>query len=178
MISVADIKGVLVDITRCVNCESCVVACRLYNGLEEGKNGAKETQAEKDKLVSNRWTVVQKVKVEKNGNAVRRYVKQQCLHCLEPACASACFSKALQKTPEGPVVYNEKLCVGCRYCFIACPFEIPTYEWDKSFPRVQKCQMCLARWQITRCLPAPVSAPQVQLPSASGKIFLKKQSRA
>lgn len=145
MISVADIKGVLVDITRCVNCESCVVACRLYNGLEEGKNGAKETQAEKDKLVSNRWTVVQKVKVEKNGNAVRRYVKQQCLHCLEPACASACFSKALQKTPEGPVVYNEKLCVGCRYCFIACPFEIPTYEWDKTFPRVQKCQMCLAR---------------------------------
>lgn len=141
----ADIKGVLVDITRCVNCESCVVACRLYNGLEEGKNGAKETQAEKDKLVSNRWTVVQKVKVEKNGNAVRRYVKQQCLHCLEPACASAFFSKALQKTPEGPVVYNEKLCVGCRYCFIACPFEIPTYEWDKSFPRVQKCQMCLAR---------------------------------
>ncbi len=142
----AGTKGVLVDITRCIDCESCVVACRLYNGLEEGKNnGAKAMLPEKPKLAPNKWTVVQEYKIEKSGNPVRRFVKEQCFHCLEPACASACFAKALQKTPEGPVVYNEKLCVGCRYCMIACPFGILKFEWEKPFPRVLKCQMCLAR---------------------------------
>ncbi|BAF58850.1 MAG: 4Fe-4S dicluster domain-containing protein [Pelotomaculum sp.] len=142
----ASTKGVLVDITRCIGCESCVVACRLYNGLEPGqKNRGKTKQNGNTELAPDKWTAVQGYRVDKDGNKVRRFVKKQCLHCLEPACASACFARALQKTPEGPVVYNEKLCVGCRYCMIACPFGILRFEWDKPFPRVLKCQMCLAR---------------------------------
>ncbi len=74
------------------------------------------------------------------------FVKKQCNHCLEPACASACFVKAFTKTPEGPVVYDASLCVGCRYCMVACPFDVPAYEYDKPLtPRVTKCTMCAPR---------------------------------
>ena len=73
-------------------------------------------------------------------------MKDQCNHCLEPACASACFVKAFTKTKEGAVIYDESVCVGCRYCMIACPFEIPTYEYDKALtPRVMKCTLCHPR---------------------------------
>jgi Fe-S-cluster-containing dehydrogenase component len=72
--------------------------------------------------------------------------KIQCNHCLEPACASACFVRAFKKTPEGAVTYDASVCVGCRYCMIACPFYIPTYEYDEPLtPRVMKCTMCHPR---------------------------------
>ncbi|HBV99185.1 MAG: (4Fe-4S)-binding protein [Peptococcaceae bacterium BICA1-7] len=135
-------KGVLVDITKCVGCGSCTVACKLWNNLKydgtpaDGKDAA---------LGAESWTAVKWVEAPKDGETVWRFVKNQCLHCHQPACASACFSKAIKKTADGPVVYDEKLCVGCRYCMLACPFNIPKYEWDKSFPRVRKCQMCAGR---------------------------------
>jgi formate dehydrogenase iron-sulfur subunit len=53
---------------------------------------------------------------------------------------------AFTKTPTGAVTYDESVCVGCRYCMIACPFEIPTYEYDQPLtPRVEKCTMCYPR---------------------------------
>lgn len=135
-------KGVLVDVTRCVGCGSCSVACKLWNNLKYDQNPSK---AGDEGLAAEGWTAVRRVETQKGGEAVWRFVKNQCLHCHEPACASACFSRAIKKTAEGPVVYDEKLCVGCRYCMLACPFNIPKYEWDKVFPRVRKCQMCASR---------------------------------
>ncbi len=142
-------KGVLVDITRCVGCGSCVVACKMWNKLKHDK----ETPAlgKNAALAAENWTAVKLVETSGTGNGgedkVWRFVKNQCLHCEEPACASACFSRAIVKTQEGAVVYNVDLCVGCRYCMLACPFSIPKYEWDKVFPRVRKCQMCPERVQ-------------------------------
>jgi Fe-S-cluster-containing dehydrogenase component len=81
-----------------------------------------------------------------DGSKGPQYRKIQCNHCLEPACASACFVNAFTKTKEGAVIYDASVCVGCRYCMIACPFEIPTYEYDKVLePRVMKCTMCHPR---------------------------------
>lgn len=136
-------KGVLVDVTKCVGCGSCVVACKMWNDLkytEEAPTSGKEA-----KLAADNWTVVKKAEIKKGDESVWRFVKEQCLHCEEPACASACFSRAISKTESGPVVYNVDLCVGCRYCMLACPFNIPKYEWDKAFPKVRKCQMCASR---------------------------------
>lgn len=133
-------KGVLVDITKCVGCGSCAVACKMWNDLGYKKNDT--NQGTNPTLNDENWTTVSHEKVTKDGESVWRFVKSQCLHCKDPACASVCMSKAIVKTPEGPVVYNPKICVGCRYCMLACPFEIPKYEWEKVLPSVAKCQMC------------------------------------
>jgi Fe-S-cluster-containing dehydrogenase component len=91
------------------------------------------------------YTVVNRYDVESpDGPPV--YKKFQCNHCLEPACASSCFVDAYSKTPEGAVVYDASVCVGCRYCLVACPFDVPTYEYDEPLePRVMKCTLCHPR---------------------------------
>jgi Fe-S-cluster-containing dehydrogenase component len=91
------------------------------------------------------YTVVNRV-LDEGTDAKPVDVKIQCMHCNEPACASSCLVAAFHKTPEGPVVYNENVCIGCRYCMVACPFFIPTYTYDNPFsPVVRKCTMCSDR---------------------------------
>ena len=83
---------------------------------------------------------------EAGGVPVWNFVKEQCLHCKEPACASACPVGALVKTKSGAVTYDFDKCIGCRYCMVACPFDIPKYEWSKSQqPWVKKCTFCAER---------------------------------
>lgn len=122
--------AILTDLTRCIGCEACVLACKEVNGLprDGGRDG---------KLSATTWTAV-----ERRGGV---FVRRQCMHCLEPACASVCPVAALRKTPEGPVVYDESRCIGCRYCMLSCPFGIPKYEWDRPLPRVQKCILCFEK---------------------------------
>jgi len=136
--------AVLVDITKCIGCESCSVACKRFNELDF-KAKARNVKKGVIDLDDNRWTVIQQHRTQ---DARLRFVKKQCLHCEEPACASACFSKAIQKDKKtGAVVYYPNLCVGCRYCLVACPYSIPRYQWNKTFPQVAKCQLCESRLQ-------------------------------
>lgn len=162
--------AVLVDITKCIGCESCSVACKLYNELDfkAKPRNVKDGVVELD---DNRWTIIKEYKTEDK----LRFVKKQCLHCKEPACASACFSKAIQKDEKtGAVVYYPDLCVGCRYCLVACPYSIPKYQWNKQFPQVAKCQMCESRLEHGDA-PACVSAcPTNALISGDREDLLKK----
>lgn len=137
-------KGVLTDLTKCIGCGSCVVACKMWNKLEyDTKQPAVGPAA---KLNDKNWTIVSTCETQNSkGEPVWRFVKRQCMHCLEPACVSACFSRALQKNPDGSIVYYPDLCVGCRYCMLACPFDVPKYEWHKAAPEITKCQMCSSR---------------------------------
>ena len=66
------------------------------------------------------------------------------MHCLKPGCASAYPVAALKRMPEGAVTYGANRCIGCRYCMMACPFQIPTYEWDSPVPRVRKCTLAMS----------------------------------
>ncbi len=124
-------KAILTDVTRCIGCEECVVACKEEN--EHGEDRPFRWLAG-DGLSANKFTAVVRSKGE--------YVRKQCRHCIEPACASACPVGALHHTPDGPVVYDEHKCLGCRYCMMACPFGIPRYEWESAVPYVRKCTMC------------------------------------
>jgi formate dehydrogenase iron-sulfur subunit len=143
-------KAVLVDIPKCLGCESCSVACKLWNELPwdpEQKAKTAEVRAKEPNkgLWPSEWTSINFYAPLKNGSSAWRFVKTQCVHCTEPACVSACFTKALQKLPEGPVIYDQNLCVGCRYCMLACPFDIPKFQWKNAIPGIRKCQMCPTR---------------------------------
>ena len=70
---------------------------------------------------------------------------QRCLHCLEPACVSACPTTALYRQTDGPVSYNVDDCIGCRYCMLACPWDVPTAEWNSRAPKISKCTHCADR---------------------------------
>jgi formate dehydrogenase iron-sulfur subunit len=128
--------AILNDTTLCTGCERCVEACRKVNQL--GKDVARHWKRRIDDLSSTRYTTI----VRRPGN---HFVRRQCRHCLEPACVSACLVGALQKSPEGPVIYDSDKCMGCRYCMMACPYGIPRYEWEKPVPHICKCTLCYAR---------------------------------
>src|SRR6266542_2837649 len=143
-----DVKGenecaMLVDTTLCAGCRACEAACSEANGLPA-------PSADVDILKTRRDTGPEAFTVV-NGAAAAgpagedRFAKRQCLHCIEPACASACPVRALDKQPGGPVTYKGERCMGCRYCMVACPFEIPKYQYDRLAPLVRKCTFCSKR---------------------------------
>ena len=139
--------GLLHDTTLCVGCRSCEAACKEVNELPPPEVPVNdETIFDSYRGTSDTaYTVVNRYR-EATEDQPAVYRKQQCMHCNEPCCASVCFVKAFTKTPEGPVLYNPDVCVGCRYCVMACPYYALSYEYDKPFdPRVVRCTMCYPR---------------------------------
>ncbi|MBM4171596.1 MAG: 4Fe-4S dicluster domain-containing protein [Ignavibacteria bacterium] len=133
--------GVLVDTTRCIGCRSCEVACSLEHNLfvpditkDNAFNSIRDTSEKQ-------WTVVNCYDTAKG----KVYVKKQCMHCWQPACSAACLTNAMFKTTDGPVIWRENKCMGCRYCMVSCPFDIPKFEYHEWNPKIQKCKMCYER---------------------------------
>jgi Fe-S-cluster-containing dehydrogenase component len=118
------------------------MACKRENDMP-AETGEMDLYEKPRDLSASTRTLIKVAEVEETGEW--SFVKQQCMHCLHPACVSACPVGALQKTEHGAIVYECERCIGCRYCQVACPFSIPTFEWDKSFPYIQKCDMCVDR---------------------------------
>ena len=141
--------GVLVDVTLCIGCRTCEWACKKVNRLQcapletFGDTSAFTTMRRPDPVS---YTVINRY--FHPGNPEQPiYVKVQCMHCDYPACASACLVGALQKHPvTGAVIYDAWKCIGCRYCMVACPFQIPAYEYFNALnPQVRKCTFCFER---------------------------------
>lgn len=125
-------KAILTDVTKCIGCLECVSACKKRNHLE---TDVPRKWHKIDGLAAENWTSVLQT-------PEKEYVRKQCRHCLEPACAAVCPVGALHKTELGAVVYDSDKCLGCRYCMMACPYGIPRYDWDQPVPYVRKCIMC------------------------------------
>lgn len=140
--------GVLIDLTRCTGCNSCALACKVANHRPNPE--VAPTELSSDALTY--------VAVKEDAQGDQHFVKRQCMHCLHPACASACTVGALRKTREGPVVYDAHKCIGCRYCQYACPFGVPTYDWNNPLGLIHKCEMCfhtrLGRGETPACVAA------------------------
>lgn len=142
----SDRLGMMTDFTRCVGCRRCEAACNTANNLPSPTEPFDDMSVfETERMPGpGAYTVVNRYRDPGTGAPV--YRKVQCNHCLEPACVSACPVGAMVKSREGPVIYNEDVCIGCRYCIMSCPFYIPAYEYSEPFtPRVQKCFMCYSR---------------------------------
>ncbi len=132
--------AMLYDSVKCVGCRACQVACKSRSNLPPELDPTGMYEAPKD-LSAYTWTLI-KLHQEEGESA---FIKQQCMHCIDPACVSVCPVGALEKTASGPVIYHPERCIGCRYCMAACPFNIPKSQWDKPLPYIQKCDFCADR---------------------------------
>jgi formate dehydrogenase iron-sulfur subunit len=144
------IRTTLIDITNCIGCRACQVACKQWNEREGEET---ELQAQLGfqnpaTLSAKTYTLIsfhENVNPEKPGGLDSNFVMRRCFHCLEPGCVSACPTTALYRQPDGPVSYDVDKCIGCRYCMLACPWDVPTAEWDKLAPKIEKCTHCADR---------------------------------
>lgn len=155
-----DALGILYDSTLCVGCQVCMVACKRANDMPLEFNGTQKRWDDPADLSAKTLNIIKKYE---NGTPALKdreidgyaFVKRHCMHCVDPACVSACPASAMTKDAKtGIVSYNKDACIGCRYCQVACPFNIPKFEWDNPFPKIVKCQFCshlLAKGQIPAC---------------------------
>lgn len=130
--------SVLYDSTLCAGCQGCEWECALENGLPDPDLEDMPEVGRIRKTNENRRTVVNMYSTSK-GEA---FVKTQCMQCNQPACASACLTQSMYKTKEGPVTWREDKCMGCRYCMISCPYDMPKFEYFSKNPKILKCDMC------------------------------------
>jgi formate dehydrogenase iron-sulfur subunit len=159
-----DYVGVLVDTTLCIGCRKCEEACNRRNNLPRTAESFSNREALRTfrRPTENAFTVVNQFPGSPSPDQAglpMTFVKVQCMHCLIPSCVSACIVGALTKAPDGAVLYNPSICIGCRYCMVACPFEIPAYEYYTALtPKVRKCQFCTDRSKGTGANPACAAA--------------------
>ena len=137
-----DAVGLLYDATLCIGCKACVSACREANGLEPDPTGLGSLYHAPVDLSERAMTVIKFVSDTAGGPS---FMKAQCMHCVDPACATACMLGALKKREFGIVTYEPDLCVGCRYCEVGCPYGVPKFQWAKTAPKIVKCELCKNR---------------------------------
>jgi DMSO reductase iron-sulfur subunit len=117
----------VVDVSRCVHCYACEVACKVENNLPEGV----------------KWREVIKIQSEAAESYNQKSVSMACMHCANAPCIKACPVNAITKRPDGIVLINDKTCIGCKYCLWACPFGAPQLDVERKV--MTKCTMCVHR---------------------------------
>ena len=136
-----DDVGMLYDTTLCIGCRACVTKCKEANDLPANRSADGIYDAP-ERLDGTTKNVIQ---VAQLGGDKWSFMKAQCMHCADPACVSVCMAGALHRTAGGIVAYEASTCVGCRYCQVGCPFDVPKFEWSKALPRIVKCELCRHR---------------------------------
>ena len=125
--------GLVIDLERCIGCNTCIVACKLENGLEKGS-----------------WIRVDTIGGNhrdspggKYPNVSMHFLPVLCMHCDKPPCLDACPLEAIFKRTDGIVMVDEKKCDGCQACLQACPYGALVYDAKKN--TVRKCTLCAHR---------------------------------
>jgi formate dehydrogenase iron-sulfur subunit len=148
-----EFKGVLVDTTRCIGCRSCEEACAIAHDLPVPDIADESVFKQRRDTSPTQLTVVNRFETDKGIT----FVKRQCMHCGQPGCVAACLVKAMKKHDDGAVTWDTN-CMGCRYCMVSCPFDIPKFEYNSWNPKIQKCNLCweqrLTRGEIPACVEA------------------------
>jgi formate dehydrogenase iron-sulfur subunit len=149
-VATGPIRTTLIDIANCIGCRACQVACKQWN-----EQDGEETFLESDlgfqnpaTLSARTYTLIAFHEAENAaapGGVESAFVMQRCLHCLEPGCVAACPTTALYRQADGPVSYDVDKCIGCRYCQLACPWDVPTSDWNSHAPKISKCTHCADR---------------------------------
>lgn len=149
--------GMLYDSTLCIGCRACVTKCKEANGLPYDRSkmdgGVYDAPIDLNGDTKNIIKVARK-EGKKGEETKFAFMKQQCMHCVDPSCVSVCMFGGFHKEGHpkifgkgetkgtGIVLWDKYLCVGCRYCQIACAFNVPKFEWYKALPYIVKCELC------------------------------------
>lgn len=128
--------GILYDSVKCHGCGGCEIDCADANGLPYPEDSPEVGVVRKTSEIQR--CVVNAIETSKG----EVFVRSQCMNCNDPACGAACLTQAMHKTKEGPVIWREDKCMGCRYCMVSCPFDMPRFEYGSTNPVIQKCNMC------------------------------------
>lgn len=134
--------ALVIDIDRCVGCGLCTQACHERNALPEGQS---YIRVEDRKADDQTW-----------------FLPVQCQHCADPPCAIVCPTKATYIHESGAVLINEKLCVGCKYCMVACPYQARIFDEERGV--ADKCSLCLERvlqGEVPACVQACLPGARV-----------------
>jgi Fe-S-cluster-containing dehydrogenase component len=174
--------GMLYDATRCVGCKACMVACKRVNADSGGlryeqaafdPDGLWDTPTD---LSGNTRTVIKLARTPAQGWS---YVKYSCMHCQKPSCVSVCPVSAMTKDPvTGVVEYKKSTCIGCRYCQVACPFNIPKFQWDRTVPQIVKCDFCQSTNLKTKGIPACVETCPAEALTVGKRADLLKEAKS
>lgn len=117
--------GMLIDLALCIGCNACVVACKYENGVPADK--------------FNTW--IESFDVERpDGRIARANVPKQCNHCEDAPCVRVCPTGASYKAEDGTVQVDPEKCIGCKYCMMACPYGVRS--WNTKEKAVEKCTLC------------------------------------
>jgi formate dehydrogenase beta subunit len=144
--STSEKVGLLYDTTRCIGCKACVSACSDANGLSPDPGVSAGLYQAPEALNAHTKNIIKLYRAA-DGHEWS-YMKQQCMHCVDPACVMACPLSALTKGDFGIVSWNGTTCLGCRCCQIACPYNVPKFEWSQVNPKIVKCEMCRDRLKL------------------------------
>ncbi len=140
--------GMLIDLSKCMGCRGCQVACKQWNDLPAEPTMLGDDYTNPQQRSAYTWTTIEFLTAEVEGKTVSTFTKNGCMHCEHPACEAACIAGAITKQENGAVTIDHDKCIGCRYCQVACPFGVPKYEYDKPVPKMQKCDLCFDRISV------------------------------
>jgi Fe-S-cluster-containing dehydrogenase component len=129
--------ALIIDLNKCTGCGACAEACNQRNNLPEGKS------------------FIRRIRKEEMSEGDCWCLPVQCQHCQDAPCEKVCPASATYHHPSGVVLVNDKMCVGCKYCAVACPYDARTY--DEHTGIVNKCWLCLD-WVLGGGQPACVQA--------------------
>ena len=166
-----EFNGILFDATRCKGCRGCEFDCAEAHNLPEPPKNKDIAAVRKTDETCN--TVVNTYKTEKG----ELFIKRQCMHCNEPACAAACLTKAMRKSKTGPVTWDGDKCMGCRYCMVSCPFDSPKFEYHSANPKIQKCDLCAVRMKTEDSPACAYNCPNEALLYGKRRDLIKEARR-
>ncbi len=134
--------AILNDVTSCMGCRGCQVACKQWNELPAEKTSFAQTGSYQNPpdLTATTWNILQFTEWNNDNEVNWAFSRRACMHCTDAACIDICPVEAISKTAEGFVAIDKDDCVACGMCEEACPFQVP-----KTGEIAGKCNLCLDR---------------------------------
>jgi len=164
-----EFNGILYDSTRCKGCRGCEFDCADAHNLPMPPKDVPAIRKTNETCNS----VINTYETEKG----KVFIKRQCMHCNEPACAASCLTKAMYKNKTGPVTWDGNKCMGCRYCMVSCPFDMPKFEYHSANPKIQKCDMCFERLKTEESPACVYNCPNEALLYGKRRDMIKEARR-